>query len=96
MEEVTSIKACTVTTRNVYSGVEDHLDGFDSVVLACGGVSESSLFEALRERRGNVHLLGDAFAPRRLVFATRQAYALAKILQRSAGTVDSGSREENR
>ncbi|WP_336713873.1 oxidoreductase [Arthrobacter sp. USHLN218] len=81
MEEVTAITAGTVTTRNVYSGVEEQLDGFDSVVLACGGVAESSLFETLRERRGNVHLLGDAFAPRRLVFATRQAYALAKILQ---------------
>jgi hypothetical protein len=28
----------------------------------------------------NVHLLGDAYAPRRLVFATRQAYALARLL----------------
>jgi len=81
MEEVTAITAGTVTTRNVYSGVEEQLDGFDSVVLACGGVSESALFEELSERRSNVHLLGDAFAPRRLVFATRQAYALAKILQ---------------
>jgi hypothetical protein len=25
-----------------------------------------------------VHVLGDAYAPRRLVFATRQAYALAE------------------
>jgi hypothetical protein len=80
MEEVTAITAETVTTRNVYSGVEESLGGFDSVVLACGGVSESALFETLRGSRDNVHLLGDAFAPRRLVFATRQAYALAKLL----------------
>ncbi len=80
MEEVTSITTDTVTTRNVYSGVEESLVDFDSVVLACGGVSESSLFETLRERRENVHILGDAYAPRRLVFATRQAYALAKTL----------------
>lgn len=80
MEEVTAITAETVTTRNVYSGVEESLGGFDSVVLACGGVSESALFETLSGARDNVHLLGDAFAPRRLVFATRQAYALAKLL----------------
>jgi 2,4-dienoyl-CoA reductase-like NADH-dependent reductase (Old Yellow Enzyme family)/thioredoxin reductase len=86
MEEVTAISADAVTTRNVYSGLEDQLGGFDTVVLACGGVSESMLFEELAERRSNVHLLGDAFAPRRLVFATRQAYALAKILQRPAAT----------
>jgi 2,4-dienoyl-CoA reductase-like NADH-dependent reductase (Old Yellow Enzyme family)/thioredoxin reductase len=81
MEEVSAIGDGTVTTRNVYSGVEGHLEGVDSVVLACGGVSESGLFEALRELRDDVHLLGDAFAPRRLVYATRQAYALAKILR---------------
>ena len=28
------------------------------------------------------HILGDAYAPRRLVFATRQAYALAELLVR--------------
>jgi 2,4-dienoyl-CoA reductase-like NADH-dependent reductase (Old Yellow Enzyme family)/thioredoxin reductase len=81
MEEVIAIGSGTITTRNVYSGVQDRLEGIDSVVLACGGVSENGLFEELRELRGDVHLLGDAFAPRRLVFATRQAYALAKVLR---------------
>jgi len=28
----------------------------------------------------DVHLLGDAFAPRRMVSATRQAWALARLL----------------
>ncbi|GER22280.1 N-methylproline demethylase [Zafaria cholistanensis] len=95
MEEVTAIGAGTITTRNVYSGVQDRLEDFDSVVLACGGVSESSLFEELRDRRDNVHLLGDAFAPRRLVFATRQAYALAKILQGPAGAGTPGNHKDN-
>ncbi len=81
MEEVIEIGSGTATTRNVYSGVEDRLAGIDSVVLACGGISESGLFDELRELRDDVHLLGDAFTPRRLVFATRQAYALARILQ---------------
>lgn len=84
MEEVIRINAASVTTRNVYSALEDSVDGVDSVVLACGGVSESALFQELSERRDHVHLLGDAFAPRRLVFATRQAYALAQILQEPA------------
>lgn len=83
MEEVVKIRQGVVTTRNVYSAVEQTVQDVDSVVLACGGVSNSGLFEELSERRDNVHLLGDAFAPRRLVFATRQAYALAEILQDS-------------
>jgi len=81
MEEVVAIHSHAITTRNVYSAVEDTVSDVDAVVLACGGVSQSQLFEELSERRDNVHLFGDAFAPRRLVFATRQAYALAQILQ---------------
>jgi 2,4-dienoyl-CoA reductase-like NADH-dependent reductase (Old Yellow Enzyme family)/thioredoxin reductase len=99
MEQVVAIGSGTITTRNVYSGVEDRLEGIDSVVLACGGVSESGLFEEVRELHDDVHLLGDAFAPRRLVFATRQAYALAKLLNEplpatiaGAGLVSNGSR----
>lgn len=91
MEEVTSIATGSITTRNVYSGVEEQVEGFDSVVLACGGVAESSLFEELHGLHGDVHLLGDAFAPRRLVFATRQAYALAKLLRNPAPLVLAGA-----
>jgi len=80
MEEVTEIAGGTVAVRNVYSGRPGKLTGFDSVVLACGGVSDSALYEELRGRREEVHVLGDAYAPRRLVFATRQAYALAQLI----------------
>ena len=51
-----------------------------TVVLACGGEADARLYEELAGQRPDVHLLGDAFAPRR-VAATRQAYALAKLLQ---------------
>lgn len=85
MEEVVQIQSGSVTTRNVYSFLEQVIEDIDSVVLACGGVANNALFETLHEQRDNVHLLGDAFAPRRLVFATRQAYALAEILQETQG-----------
>lgn len=52
----------------------------DSVVLACGAVSEDALFHQLRGRHPNVHLIGDAYAPRRVSFVTRQAWALAREL----------------
>lgn len=81
MEEVTGIEADRIRVRNVYSHQSAELGGFDSVVLACGGESDSGLYDRLRGRLPHVHILGDAYAPRRLVFATRQAYALAKALQ---------------
>ena len=49
-------------------------------MLACGSQSDSALYDELRGRHPEVHVLGDAYAPRRLVFATRQAYALAREL----------------
>jgi len=80
MEEVVGIDRHAVDVRNVYSWRTRTLGDFDSVVLACGSVSESSLYDELRTELPDIHILGDAYAPRRLVFATRQAYALAQQL----------------
>ena len=55
------------------------------VAVTPGAVQAANVYsrqiEELAGQRPDVHLLGDAFAPRRLVAATRQAYALAKLLQ---------------
>jgi NADPH-dependent 2,4-dienoyl-CoA reductase/sulfur reductase-like enzyme len=59
------------------------IEGVDHVVLACGSIPADGLFLALKHRHPDVHLLGDAYAPRRVVFATRQAWALAAIIDRS-------------
>ena len=78
MTRLVSIQDSDITLANVFSGRRFTLDGFDSVVLACGAIPVDELFRALRHRHDRVHLLGDAFAPRRMVFATRQAYELAR------------------
>jgi hypothetical protein len=39
--------------------------------------------EALKDEVLDIHILGDAYAPRHLVFATRQAYALAETMVRN-------------
>jgi 2,4-dienoyl-CoA reductase-like NADH-dependent reductase (Old Yellow Enzyme family)/thioredoxin reductase len=83
MEEVVALSGSEAVVRNVYSLREDTIGHFDSVVLACGSVSDATLYEDLKARLPAVHVLGDAYAPRRLVFATKQAYALAELLVRS-------------
>ena len=80
MEEVVRIAATSVDVRNVYSLRTSTIGEYDSVVLACGSVSDASLYAELKRQHPAVHVLGDAYAPRRLVFATRQAYALARDL----------------
>lgn len=86
-QQVTSIDGSQVSLRNVYSLQTRTLGDFDAVVLACGSVSDSGLYDELRRTSPmipDLHLLGDAYAPRRLVFATRQAYALAQQLVTTA------------
>ena len=80
MEEVVGIDLPTLTTRNIYSLIERQRGAFDSVALACGGLSENSLHAELEGKVPALHILGDAYAPRRTVFATRQAYQLARVL----------------
>ena len=79
MERVVQITPTTLTTHNIYSGHERVISDFDNVVLACGGTAENTLYHALKSHV-DVHLLGDAYAPRRISFATRQAYDLAKLI----------------
>ena len=83
MEQIVTINSDSVVARNVYSQKTRTVGPFDTVVLACGGVSESSLYDELKGSVEDLHILGDAYAPRRLVFATRQAYALADSLVRN-------------
>lgn len=80
MEEVVGITLPALTTRNIYSLIERRRGDFDSVALACGGVSESALHAELQGKVAALHVLGDAYAPRRTVFATRQGYQLARVL----------------
>ena len=70
----------TLTLAHSYSMRRWTIDGFDSVVLACGSVGDDSLYRELKHRHPDVRILGDAFAPRRMVFATRQAWELALAL----------------
>lgn len=69
-----------VELAHCYSDRRWTLDGADTVVLACGSVSDDALYHELRTRHRTVHVLGDAYAPRRLSFATRQARDLVRAV----------------
>ncbi len=77
MERVVEIAENRLATRNVYSGAEAEVTEFDNVVLACGGHADNRLYHELEGRVPQLHILGDAYAPRRIWHATRQAHALA-------------------
>ncbi len=74
-EQVMGIEPGVVTVRNIYSH-RTHALRADSVVLSCGAEPVTDLIDQLRARGLAHQVIGDAFAPRRLVWATRQAYEL--------------------
>ena len=74
------------TAAHVFSDRRSTLAGFDSVVLACGGAPRSGLAHELVDAPFEVHLLGDAYAPRRITYATHQASELAAQLSRPRAT----------
>ena len=79
-EQIVEIHPGRVRVRNVYSNTVRTLNDVDAVVLACGATPDNELFAQLQGRGISAHILGDAYAPRRLVWATRQAYDLAATL----------------
>jgi hypothetical protein len=81
MTRVTAIEPGRVTVANIYSGRPWVIDDAETVVLACGSIPYDGLFRALKPLIPEVHILGDAYAPRRVVFATRQAWELARTLE---------------
>jgi 2,4-dienoyl-CoA reductase-like NADH-dependent reductase (Old Yellow Enzyme family)/thioredoxin reductase len=80
MERVIVIETSRLVTRNIFANVDSEIAGFDSVVVAGGAESNADLHAPLRAHGATTHILGDAYAPRRLWYATRQAYALAASL----------------
>jgi hypothetical protein len=80
MTRVTAIEPDAVQVANIYSGRSWRLEDIDTVVLVCGAVSQDRLYHELKGRHPQLHVLGDAYAPRRVSFATRQAWALASSL----------------
>lgn len=80
MARLVGVEPGRVHLAHSYSNRRWTVEGVDSVVLACGAVPDNQLYLSLKHSRANVHLLGDAYAPRRMVFATRQAWHLASVL----------------
>jgi hypothetical protein len=65
--------------RIVSTGEERRREGV-TVVLACGLVADGSLASALEGRVAEVHVIGDALAPRRIMHATLEGARAARTI----------------
>ena len=73
------VSVTPAVTADVYAGTRTEHE-VDTVVLAFGGTPRTELHDALRGRIEALHVVGDAWAPRRLTVATRQAWELGRRL----------------
>jgi NADPH-dependent 2,4-dienoyl-CoA reductase/sulfur reductase-like enzyme len=66
--------------RNVWSGREEPLSGFDAFVYAYGGEAVSDLEKSLAGRVPRLELVGDCYAPRTLQHAILEGHKVARAL----------------
>jgi 2,4-dienoyl-CoA reductase-like NADH-dependent reductase (Old Yellow Enzyme family)/thioredoxin reductase len=74
-----SVEADGATVENTFTGDRRQLDGV-TVVLACGLVPNLALAQQLGDRVGEVHVIGDALAPRRIMHATVEGARVGRAL----------------
>jgi 2,4-dienoyl-CoA reductase-like NADH-dependent reductase (Old Yellow Enzyme family) len=77
---VVAIEPDRVTIRDNWSGREEILDGVESVVLSWYGVADDSLARDLEGSAPDVHLVGDALAPRRAIDAIWDGFRIGMAL----------------
>ena len=68
-----------LTLYSLLTDEEQEIEG-DTVVLALGGKADNALYERLKGLVPEIHLVGDALAPRRLLYATRDGNQAGKAL----------------
>ncbi|MFN0096918.1 MAG: FAD-dependent oxidoreductase [Dehalococcoidia bacterium] len=89
---VTTVRDGAVVIQNIDSG-RDHVFAADSVVFVSGNVANTALAEALAGYEGEVHVAGDARAPRPMEKAIHEGhYAALRVGTASTTTAPTGGR----
>lgn len=76
---VRAINGRQITLYNLYSGEEWTVEA-DGIAVAMGGRANNGLLQALEGRVPELHLVGDALAPRRIIYATRDGNRVGRTL----------------
>lgn len=76
---VREVNGRSVTLYNLYDGRERTVE-VDDIVVALGGKSDSALFHQLSGKVPELHIVGDAVAPRRILYATRDGNRVGREL----------------
>lgn len=76
---VREVNGRTVRLYNLYGGEERTVEA-DDIVVALGGASDRTIYDELAGRVPELHVVGDAVAPRRVLYATRDGNRVGREL----------------
>jgi 2,4-dienoyl-CoA reductase-like NADH-dependent reductase (Old Yellow Enzyme family)/thioredoxin reductase len=77
-EKVVALNGHAVTIENIYTYARRKIDNVDTVVTAFHGLSNQSLYNALKHKVPACHLIGDAYAPRDIEQACYEGHKVAR------------------
>jgi pyruvate/2-oxoglutarate dehydrogenase complex dihydrolipoamide dehydrogenase (E3) component len=77
--KLTEVNDSAATITQTFGGREQHLEDV-TVVLACGQLPDDHLAIELKDKIPEVHLIGDALAPRRIMHATLEGARVGTAL----------------
>ncbi|MBI4300097.1 MAG: FAD-dependent oxidoreductase [Chloroflexi bacterium] len=77
---VKAIEGNAVVAYDTHTGEERRIEEVDTVVLAYGSQGDSWLYEALKGKVKELHIVGSAYAPRQVLEATHQGAAVGYML----------------
>jgi hypothetical protein len=80
MTEVIALEGDTVRGRNTMTAADCDITGVESVVLACGSTAVDELGDQLRGLAPDLHVIGDALSPRRIVHAVLEGARVGHLL----------------
>jgi NADPH-dependent 2,4-dienoyl-CoA reductase/sulfur reductase-like enzyme len=69
-----------VRLRHVYTGAEERADGFETIVTATLPRARNSLYRELKDVVPEIHLIGDAAAPRGIEEAVYEGHKVGRAI----------------
>jgi pyruvate/2-oxoglutarate dehydrogenase complex dihydrolipoamide dehydrogenase (E3) component len=80
LTSIKEIQGKTVITYNVLTNAERQIEGIDTVVFCTDEKTNDSLYYSLKGKVKELHLVGQALSPRRLLDSIADAYVTARAL----------------
>jgi len=77
---ITEISGSTVVALDIFANRERKIEGVDTVVLVSANRANTELYQRLKGKIKELHIIGDCVAPRKAIDAIYEGYTLGRTL----------------